>query len=308
MATSKFTLQDVRQAYKSRDAWWTVLLVDPIASRMIVPIANHTKITPNQLSVLAFILGLGSAYSFYLGTYGALVCGALLYHLSFILDCMDGKVARLKGTGTVFGMWVDYTLDRVRVIICAIALTVGQVNQTGHYSYLYLAFIIISLDTVRYMNALHLYKIRREMKRRIKLAKKALLTTNQGSDDFELNDTINLTQVDDTEHAEGNVDTLEQVEAEPPKARVDLQQEFKSHFGYYLKIRDWLENKRIRSHLFSGIEYQMFIFIIAPIIGFIPETVLVSSIVLFLFEAAIIYKLWLSTKDFQKEMKILQNK
>ena len=86
------------------------------------------------------------------------------------------------------------------------------------------------------------------------------------------------------------------------KKRVDLQQAFKSKFSWYLKVRDVLLRHRIRMHLFSGIEFQMFIFIIAPIIGFIPEIILASSILLFLFELSIIYKLWLSTKDFEKEL------
>ena len=29
-----FTLDDVKQTYKRKDAWWTVLLVDPVASRL----------------------------------------------------------------------------------------------------------------------------------------------------------------------------------------------------------------------------------------------------------------------------------
>ena len=50
----KFTLEDVRETYKKKDAWWTVLLVDPIASRLILPTANYTNITPNQLSLFSF--------------------------------------------------------------------------------------------------------------------------------------------------------------------------------------------------------------------------------------------------------------
>jgi phosphatidylglycerophosphate synthase len=28
------------------------------------------------------------------------VAGAVLFHLSFVIDCMDGKIARLNGTGS----------------------------------------------------------------------------------------------------------------------------------------------------------------------------------------------------------------
>ena len=102
-----YTLEDARKTYKKRDSWWTVFLVDPIASRIMLPIANHTNFTPNQITVVAFILGLLSAACFLQGTSAFLIAGALLFHLSFILDCIDGKLARLKGSGTMFGMWLD---------------------------------------------------------------------------------------------------------------------------------------------------------------------------------------------------------
>ena len=60
----------------------------------------------------------------------ALVVGALVYHLSFVLDCMDGKIARLKGTGSILGSWLDYVFDRIRVFTCALALFGGQYRET----------------------------------------------------------------------------------------------------------------------------------------------------------------------------------
>src|SRR5215213_10377641 len=98
-----FTLYDVRATYKKRDAWWTVFLVDPLAARIILPLANWTKVTPNQVSLASFVVGLLAAAAFWQGDHHALVAGALLYHISFVLDCVDGKIARLKGTGSVSG-------------------------------------------------------------------------------------------------------------------------------------------------------------------------------------------------------------
>jgi len=88
---------------------------------------------------------------------------------------------------------------------------------------------------------------------------------------------------------------------------VDLNQNFKSRFVLYLRVRSWLEKHRVRPHLFSGIEYQMFIFIIGPLVGLIVEMVIISSVLLLIFELAILYKLWLSTLDFKKVMEKLKN-
>jgi len=147
-----FTLEDVRsRTYKARDAWWTVFLVDPLAGRAVVRIANRTSITPNQLTWGALVLGLGSAGCFLMQTWAWLIAGAVLYHLSFVLDCMDGKIARLKGTGTVLGGWLDYVFDRVRVLACTITLMMGQYEATGHEFYLLMGvgvYLLLRRDSI----------------------------------------------------------------------------------------------------------------------------------------------------------------
>ncbi len=256
MTPPKYSMKDIRDSYKQKDAWWTVYLVDPIASRLMVPLANYTRITPNQLTLSAFVIGLIAAYHFYQGTYYSLAVGAVLYHLSFTLDCMDGKLSRLKGTGTVFGAWLDYILDRTRVAICAFSLMLGQYHQSGEVFYFYLAALICLLDSIRYMNSLLVYKSLNEMRKKI----------------------------DQANGAEGFLG------------------EVVSRFPAYLNIRAFFINRRVRLHLISGIEYQMFIFIISPIIGLIPEGVILSSILMILFELAVIYKLWLMTLDYQRQI------
>ena len=119
-------LAEVRRiTEKKRDAWWTVLLVDPVATPLVRLTAKYTRITPNQITWGAFLLGLVSAAFFAFGDWRWLIAGAFVYHLSFILDCMDGKVARLTGQGSVFGAWLDFVFDRIRVAVCGVALPAG---------------------------------------------------------------------------------------------------------------------------------------------------------------------------------------
>jgi hypothetical protein len=88
----RFTLDEIRtRTYKDRDAWWTVWLVDPLASRLVWLVAPVRWITPNLLTMGAFLLGFVAAYCFLQGDYPWLVAGAVVFHISFVLDCMDGK-------------------------------------------------------------------------------------------------------------------------------------------------------------------------------------------------------------------------
>lgn len=153
-------MEQVRATYKARDSWWTVLLVDPAVGPLVRVAAARAWITPNRLTMIAFLLGLVAAVSFLQATPGWLVTGALLYHAGFMIDCMDGKVARLQGSGSVFGGWLDFFLDRVRVVLCVVALFAGQWMRTDDAIFLFAATGVVFLALFGYVNGAETDKAR----------------------------------------------------------------------------------------------------------------------------------------------------
>lgn len=301
MPATKYSLQEIRDSsYKKKDAWWTVYLVDPIASRVMLPIANYTKISPNQLTLLAFVIGLTAAFLFYQGTYVTLVAGAVLYHISFTLDCMDGKISRLKRTGTIYGAWLDYILDRTRVAICAFSLMLGQYHQTGEVYYFYLAALICFLDSIRYMNSLLVYKSLNEMRKKIDKAKSKLRKEKKPV----MIKHNKWVMILDGKQSQQYIKAVKK----DISIKEDFLKEVVTRFPSFLKIRSFFLKRRVRMHLMSGIEYQMFIFIIAPVAGLIEEGVIFSSVIMIMFESAVIYKLWLMNIDYGRQLSVLTNK
>lgn len=282
-----FTLDDVRTlTYKARDAWWTVFLVDPLAGRLVVGLANRTSITPNQITWSAFLLGFGSAGCFLMADGWAwLVAGAVLYHLSFVLDCVDGKIARLKGTGTVLGGWLDYVFDRIRVLTCALALMWGRFESTGEEFYLVLGILVVFLDMLRYVDALQIAKVRRQMRRKL-------------DDAIEEVTGVPAVALERPDLEEAGLESGEIRSADS----VDLQQNFRAHFAWYIRIRDWLRDHRVRAHLISGIEFQMAVFIVGPLTGWIVPVTVGTAALLLVFEAAIMFKLYLSSRDLTRAL------
>ena len=249
------TLQEIRErTYKPRDAWWTVLLVDPLASRLVRIVAPHRRITPNILTMIATVLGLGAAACFAQQTRWWLVAGALLFHASFVVDCMDGKIARLNGTGSLFGAWFDFVFDRLRVFACALTLFGGQYLRTDRLVYLWLLAIVIFLDLFRYLNGSQMTKVRLEMREKLNEAR--------GS--------------------------IEDPDATPEPQPTSLKR----------RVGTFLRDRRIRTHLFSGIEYEMTVFIIAPLTGWIIQVTVVAGSLLLIFEAWLIYKFFRHTQTF----------
>ncbi|MET8740730.1 CDP-alcohol phosphatidyltransferase family protein [Streptomyces sp. NPDC004728] len=306
----KLSLRAVQKlTCKKRDAWWTVLLVDPVATRMLIGMAKFKFITPNRVTWSALFVGLGSAYFFLKGDPWSLAVGAGLYHLSFILDCIDGKLARLKGNGTVFGGWLDYVFDRIRVLFCALALMGGQYLRTHNELYLLAALAVVFLDMLRYVDALQIYKMRMSMRMKIEKVTLERKTAEEQQAKPEARDAGDPEQGAKVVFIEDLLRENPGVEAEVLKQQsndvVDLHAQFRHRFPWYTRFRQALLRSRIRPHLISGIEFQMFIFIVAPLIGQILWTTAISALALGLFELVIMYKFWLSTRDFTRLMEKL---
>jgi phosphatidylglycerophosphate synthase len=293
-------LAEVRRiTQKKRDAWWTVLLVDPVATPLVRLTAMRTKVTPNQITWGAFLLGLVSAACFALGDWRWLIAGAVVYHLSFVLDCMDGKVARLTGQGSVFGAWLDFVFDRIRVAVCGVALMAGQYDRTGDTIYIWLALAVVGLDTLRYINSLEIFKIRHSMRKQIKARMRDARRAENSAELAFMEDLLRNNPEADIEQDLRKAGAAD--DPEKPQAQVvDLHQEFRHRFPVYLRVRSFLLRHRIRTHLVSGIEFQMGVFIVGPLLDAVIEATLVSGSLLLLFELAIIYKLLLSTRDFTR--------
>ncbi|GAA2713705.1 CDP-alcohol phosphatidyltransferase family protein [Actinoplanes palleronii] len=267
----RHSLAEIRErTYKSRDAWWTVWLVDPLAARLVWLVSPWRAVTPNRLTFAAFLIGLGSAACFWHQGYSWLLAGAALFHLSFVLDCMDGKIARLNGTGSVFGAWLDYVFDRLRVLACAIGLFGGEYHRTHDLDWLWLGLLVIFLDMFRYLNALQMGKVKGDMRKRLAAAGAEL--------------------EEPAESADGD----------------DLQGDFRQKFGRFAAVRRFLVENRIRVHLISGIEFMMFVFIVGPVLDQIKVTTIVISLGMLAFELLLIYKLWTNTKSFARRLAKLE--
>jgi len=93
---------------KPVDAWWTVVLIDPVAVRLARALVPVGRVRPSHLTVVAHLLGLVSAV---LLAGGHLLPAAVAFEVRFVLDCADGKLARLRGTSSAAGAYLDYVGD-----------------------------------------------------------------------------------------------------------------------------------------------------------------------------------------------------
>ncbi|MCP2325708.1 phosphatidylglycerophosphate synthase [Hamadaea flava] len=267
-----FPLAEVKErTYKDRDSWWTVLLVDPIAARITRRVAAVRSLTPNRITLIAFGIGLVAAACFALADPLWLILGAFFYHVSFTFDCVDGKVARLTGNGSIFGAWLDYILDRIRIVACTAALMGGQYAATHNAAYLVVATVVIFLDMFRYLNALEVAKVHREVSSKVEGTGAAV---NEAG-------AVRMTAL------AGN-----------------------GKRSVFSRARQLLQRSRIRPHLFGGIEFQMAAFIVAPVVGAFATgaiiwVILAAAALTVLFELAVIYMIYRATQVADQRVRTL---
>jgi phosphatidylglycerophosphate synthase len=245
------TLAELRAVtYKKRDSWWTVLLVDPLAIHLVRLADRLRWVTPNRITLLAFVLGFGVAGCFLAADPVWLVTGAVLYHVAFILDCVDGKLARWQKSGSVIGGWLDFTLDQVRLVMCAIALLGGQYLATGRGVFLLMAAIIVFLNMFRYFNGFLMERALFDLRERLTPSAGGQRRAPSISDDDQ----------DDQDEAIPAAVAAGDDDAGPALSPTADR----SPVG---RLRVWLTSRRIRLNVYSGIEFQMVVLIGAPLVG-----------------------------------------
>jgi hypothetical protein len=106
-----------RQSKKRNDNLWTEWVSRPPAA-VLVWMLRGTPITPNQVSFLAIaIAALGCATLVAWPTWIGLVVAGLVLQLAYVVDCVDGQLARTKGQTSPSGALLDFMLDEVKAFL-----------------------------------------------------------------------------------------------------------------------------------------------------------------------------------------------
>jgi hypothetical protein len=91
-----------------------------------------TPITPNQLTFLsAFIAAGACAMLALLPGYLWLVAAAAVFEFSFVLDCADGMLARLRKIASPLGHQLDFLMDELKAMLLLGCVTVRMFRDTG---------------------------------------------------------------------------------------------------------------------------------------------------------------------------------
>lgn len=80
----------------------------------------ESRLTPNAISLMGLV---GNLVAAFLVTQRLFFLAGIAFILGSVMDTMDGRYSRMSGKGTLFGAFLDSTLDRIEegIVIAAVA-------------------------------------------------------------------------------------------------------------------------------------------------------------------------------------------
>lgn len=120
---------------KARENYWAKYLSRPFAA-VLVAALKDTRVTPDQVTIAAFLVSCAGA-GVMLGwrSWAGLLVAVAVYQLAYVLDCVDGMLARVRGSSSAVGHLFDFMMDEIKAVLLLAA--VGARLSLEHDSALY---------------------------------------------------------------------------------------------------------------------------------------------------------------------------
>lgn len=141
---------ELRLSVKERDDFFTTFFVSTW-SPYVTKAAARLRLSPTTVTMISVAFAVVAALLFGAGGRPALVAGAVLLYLGFVLDCVDGQLARYTRTFSAWGGWLDTMADRAKEFIVYAGLGYGA-TQAGFRHGWALAIAAMAVQTVRHMS------------------------------------------------------------------------------------------------------------------------------------------------------------
>jgi phosphatidylglycerophosphate synthase len=133
-----------RRLLRSRfnSEWWSIFFGGPIGNFLNALIADVRWITPNSLTVLGFLCKM-VACPLLLWRHD--LAAIVLLQLNTVCDCMDGSLARYRGTSSVLGSYLDKVTDAIGMVAVTACVGLRVFQDTGDLNaFLAVAFAGVS--------------------------------------------------------------------------------------------------------------------------------------------------------------------
>lgn len=122
-----------RKTKKPRDILWNRFVARPLAAVLLVPLAR-TPVTPNQVTFATLVVFvIGAAMLALCPGHDKLIIATAILEVSYVLDCVDGQLARWKNMSSPVGAHLDFLMDEIKafVLVASVAIRLWRFSPPG---------------------------------------------------------------------------------------------------------------------------------------------------------------------------------
>jgi phosphatidylglycerophosphate synthase len=130
-----------RRTYQPLGKYWAFPLADRMAEWL-----RPSAVRPNAVTLLSAVMMLSAAAIVSAGftDWAAHASVAVALAFALVLDTADGRLARLQGTSSAFGRWLDQVLDELADMVLHAAIAWAAFSRDGRPGWLLLGVLYAS--------------------------------------------------------------------------------------------------------------------------------------------------------------------
>lgn len=140
--------QRLRNASRGDDGVFSTAVIRPL-SRRVTAQGLRLGWTPNVVTVVSLLLGLGACALAALDSRLAWILAAVLLMASLVVDCVDGEIARFTRRYSAMGAWLDGVADRAKefLMVASVAWVAARRGEPMWS----LAIVLLALLALRHL-------------------------------------------------------------------------------------------------------------------------------------------------------------
>ena len=152
MMHSRITLKGVRSSFNSSiKSHYTVAWFGRPLANLITPTFFNSGFTANGVTKGRVLLAAACLVALAVPGWAGAVLACVGFYVCFVLDCVDGNLARLRGEVTYWGKFIDGLADFVFILGAPTAAAIGIYSAGGNDFWLLAGCLVTAISSASQM-------------------------------------------------------------------------------------------------------------------------------------------------------------
>jgi len=149
MTRSRITLEGVRASYNSNiKSHYSVGWFGRPLANLVTPLFFNSGFTANGVTNVRVLLAVACLVALAIPGWAGAVIACVGFYICFVLDCVDGNLARLRSEVSYWGKFIDGLADFVFILGAPFAAAIGIFGDGADAIWLLLGCLVTAMSSI----------------------------------------------------------------------------------------------------------------------------------------------------------------